>query len=95
LNDFVETGCTVSDLTGLVNQPMIVRGVRASILLAETEPSRTKLSFRAKPPARGEAPIDVNEMARKFGGGGHVFAAGARIDLPLAAALARLREVIA
>lgn len=77
--DLEETGATVVDLTGLVNNPMSVGAVRVSILLTETEPDLTKISFRSKPPIDGERLIDVNELAQVFGGGGHVHAAGARI----------------
>jgi phosphoesterase RecJ-like protein len=81
--DFRETGCSVEDLTNIVNGPMIVGRVRVSILLSETGPAQTKLSFRSKPTA-GEANwTDVNRLAQRFGGGGHVFAAGARLEVSL------------
>ena len=79
LADFAETGATAEDLTGIVNMPMSVGSVRASVLLTELEPGETKVSFRAKPAATGGVACDVNEVARTFGGGGHVLAAGARI----------------
>lgn len=83
LEDFAQTGCSVEDLTNIVNRPMIVGQVRVSILLAETEPGYTKVSFRSKPTADGEEWTDVNRLAQRFGGGGHVFAAGARLSLGL------------
>ena len=92
LEDFRETGCTVADLTNIVNLPMTVGSVRISILLSESEPAKTKMSFRAKPGPDGDFFIDMNELASRFGGGGHVFAAGARIDAGLNEALRALRE---
>lgn len=81
--DFDETGTTPDDLTGLVNLPMEVGSVRAAVLLAEIGPVRTKASFRSKPGTDGTPAIDVNDLARRFKGGGHVFASGAKIGLSL------------
>ncbi|MDY7109697.1 MAG: bifunctional oligoribonuclease/PAP phosphatase NrnA [Planctomycetota bacterium] len=86
LDDFQQTGCAVEDLTNLVNRPMVVGKVRVSILLSESKAGVTKLSFRSKPTADGSDWTDVNRLARQFGGGGHVFAAGARMSLSLAEA---------
>lgn len=89
--DFQETGGTIDDLPNLVNEPMSVGTVRAAILLVQREPKRTKISFRSKPStniaSQGE-PIDVNELAQRFGGGGHFHAAGARLETDIDAARA-------
>ena len=78
--DFEATGTRVDDLAGLVNEPMGVATVEVSILLVEHEPRLTKASFRSKPPAVHGGPfVDVNHLAARFDGGGHVHAAGARI----------------
>ena len=92
--DFDETGCTVEHLTGVVNLPMITRQVRVSILLAEIEPGFTKMSFRAKPELNGSGFVDVNQLAQRFGGGGHVHASGAKMDRPLDEARRALRDVL-
>jgi phosphoesterase RecJ-like protein len=87
--DFEQTGGSTTDLTSLVNRPMLVEQVRVSVLLAETEPGRTKVSLRSKPAAVGRDSSDyvnVNLVAGKLGGGGHAHAAGARLDQPLAKA---------
>jgi len=84
--DFRATNADVEELTGMVNMPMVVADVQVSVLLSQTEPGLSKLSFRSKPPT-GEPnepdPVDVNELARKFGGGGHVRAAGARLSVDI------------
>lgn len=93
LEDFQSTGASMIDLTGLVNTPLTVATVRVSILLSQTAPGVTKLSFRSKPPAPGADPadfVDVNALAGEFGGGGHVHAAGARLNLVLDEAKARV-----
>jgi phosphoesterase RecJ-like protein len=94
LDDFDQTGCSVEDLTNIVNRPMVVGRVRVSILLAETKPGHTKMSFRSKPTADGEEWTDVNRLAQQFGGGGHVFAAGARMSADLAEARRAVLDVV-
>lgn len=80
--DFIDTGAAVEELTGMVNLPMVVGKVRMSILIAQEKPGDVvKLSFRSKaapPGAPSNQFIDVNALAAKFGGGGHVHAAGAK-----------------
>jgi phosphoesterase RecJ-like protein len=58
------------------------------------EPELTRVSLRSKSPK-----VDVNEIAGKFGGGGHIAAAGARVaGKPLSVQrgfVAALRKAIA
>lgn len=96
--DFTDAGVSMEDLTGVVNLPMAVGAVRVSILIAQAKSDdAVKLSFRSKPAPPG-APahefIDVNVLAAKFGGGGHIHAAGAKqkkeIDMVKADVLAAI-----
>jgi bifunctional oligoribonuclease and PAP phosphatase NrnA len=96
--DFAETGAAVEELTGIVNLPMVVGQVRVSILVAQEKPGdAVKFSFRSKPAPPG-APagqfVDVNALAAKFGGGGHVHAAGAKVRKDLPSAKADLLAVL-
>ena len=90
LADFADTGANLEELAGIVNEPLRIGSVRASILLTEAESGRTKMSFRSKPPNESGSFIDVNELAARFGGGGHVHAAGARVDADLDEAFRQL-----
>lgn len=74
---FAELGATSDDIEGLVDYPRGVRGVEVGILFRETARGATKVSFRSN----GE--VDVNALARRFGGGGHVKASGALVERPL------------
>ncbi len=96
LSDFAETGGTSTDVTGLVNTPMVVDGVQAAILLTEQEDGSTKASLRSKPalPGAQDTLIDVNQVAGKIGGGGHVHAAGALVQEPLDEVVSRLPGLI-
>ncbi len=95
--DFAETTARAEELSGLVNYPMSVGTLEVSILVTAVDAASVKVSFRSKPPmdpTPGAPFIDVNALAAKFGGGGHVHAAGARIDLPLDQALKALEEAV-
>jgi phosphoesterase RecJ-like protein len=83
---------TSEDFEGLIDHARAIEGTRIAILFRETPDGETKISFRSN----GDA--DVNRIAREFGGGGHVKAAGALVPAPAAeavpAVLARVREVL-
>ena len=66
-------------VNGLINYARSVRGVEVALLFREIGPGRYKISFRSKEAA------DVNRLAARFGGGGHVRAAGCILEGELAA----------
>lgn len=66
--DFYTVG--PKDLDGIVNQLMIVKGVECAVFMYETKPMEYKVSMRS------QGSVDVADIAVKFGGGGHVRAAG-------------------
>ncbi len=65
------------DLDGFVDYPRSVEGVEVGILFRTLEDGSTKVSFRST------GDLDVNQVARRFGGGGHVKASGARVTAEL------------
>ena len=93
--DFVETGALLEETSGLVNEPMEVASVRASVLVVEdTAAGVVKLSFRSKPAGEDGRFVDVNDLAARFGGGGHVHAAGAKRKASLDAVVDEVRAMI-
>ena len=74
--DFEETGCTFGQADGLVNRALEVEGVRMAVLASERDEG-IKMSLRAV------EPDTVNDIAQRFGGGGHAQAAGCTIHAPL------------
>ena len=74
----------------LVNQMLLIRGVRFVMLLMEDE-DEIKVSFRSK-----EGIVTAASVAHRLGGGGHPRAAGARLPLPLDLdkVIPTLREVV-
>ena len=61
-----------------------IAGGEVYILFKENAPGLVKVSLRSK------GRVVVNEVAKRFGGGGHRFAAGARFDVPLGEAVSTL-----
>jgi len=74
---YEELGAIPDDLEGIVDYPRGIQGVDVGLLFRSTAAGGTKISFRAN------GSVDVNELARTFGGGGHIKAAGAMVDGPL------------
>ena len=59
-----------ADLEGIVSQLRQTKDVEVAIFLHEVEPQKYKVSLRSK------NKVDVSVIAKHFGGGGHVRAAG-------------------
>lgn len=66
-------GATSEDFDGLIEHARSIEGTEVAVLFRGTPAGETKISFRSN----GE--VDVNRIAREFGGGGHVKAAGALV----------------
>jgi phosphoesterase RecJ-like protein len=78
------TGAHASDTEGFVDVARSVRGCEAVALLLERKDGRVKASLRS----RGR--LDINRVARAFGGGGHQLASGATVAGPLNEARERI-----
>lgn len=68
-----ETGCRDEEIEGLVDVPRIIGDVIVYVFLRETPEGEIKASLRSRDG------FDVRAIAQKFGGGGHIQAAGAVI----------------
>ena len=65
-----ECGGTYDDTEGLINLPLTVKEILAVVFFKENGPNDWRISMRSK----GE--VDVNAIAKEFGGGGHKNASG-------------------
>lgn len=63
-----------ADTDGLIGMLRATDGVEVALLFKELEPSQVKVSLRSK------SQVDVNVVARQFGGGGHPRAAGCTVN---------------
>jgi phosphoesterase RecJ-like protein len=68
-----EAGAKTEDLIGLVDRIRSIEGIEVAILFREDR-GKIKINFRSK------NRVNVSEIARHFGGGGHTKAAGAVIE---------------
>ena len=84
--EYEELGAVPDDLENIVDYPRSIRGVKVALLFRETKANTTKVSFRSN------GPVDVNALARRFGGGGHVRAAGALVVGSLESVRAKVVE---
>lgn len=72
---YEESSAKREDTEGLIDYARSIEGVLVAVLFEElSEPGKVRISLRSKHPK-----VDVNSIARHFGGGGHREAAGARI----------------
>jgi phosphoesterase RecJ-like protein len=62
----------VADTEGFVEYASSIKGVALAAFVCEMEERLYKVSLRSR------SPVDVSEVARQFGGGGHIKAAGFR-----------------
>jgi len=70
---FEQVGAKDEESDGIINYARDMKGVEVALLFRETDDGKIKIGFRSKDF------INVNEIAQKFGGGGHKRAAGATV----------------
>lgn len=75
-NELKSLKLTLSSIVGFNNFIAEISGVDVTALFYETEEGLTKVSLRSKI-------ADVNAIAKEFGGGGHIHAAGILCNKPL------------
>ncbi len=66
-------GGTYDDTEGLINLPLTVKEIQAVVFFKEWESNQYRVSMRSK------GTIDVSEVAKRFGGGGHKNASGCTV----------------
>ena len=71
---FKNNNITFNDVDGFVNYARDINGVEVGILLKQKKSNQIKISLRSK------SYVNVSEIAKVFGGGGHVRASGCTIN---------------
>ena len=84
--DFKKSGATDDDTENLINFVRKINTVKIAVFLRERLDGRIKLSLRSR------SKVNVANIAKLFGGGGHAYAAGALLPGPLNLALKRVVE---
>jgi phosphoesterase RecJ-like protein len=72
----------------LANYSVAIRGGKVGLFIREAKPGFHKVSFRSK------SDVDVNKVAKAFGGGGHTRAAGCRFEASKEEMLPKILEEI-
>ncbi len=85
--DLKEINATLRDTDDVINALRDISGVEVAVFLSEAE-GKTKASMRSK------TKVDVSKICKDLGGGGHVRAAGAPMDMNIADAKATLSKLI-
>jgi len=88
LEDFARTGAVKYDLEQFVELMRCIAGVRVALLVREEAPEVVRISLRSR------GTDDVHRVAAAFGGGGHLNAAGATVDMPREKLVPRLLDLI-
>jgi bifunctional oligoribonuclease and PAP phosphatase NrnA len=78
--DLETVGAEATDTEDVINRLLTVAGVEVALLFVEMSPQETKVSLRSR------SGFDVNQVAARFGGGGHKAASGVRYRGPLSEA---------
>lgn len=92
--DLAAAGAGPGETGGFHDVIRSVASVRVSVVLTQAdtaEGARTKVSLRSK---GGDRFVDVNRVAKRFGGGGHAQASGASIDTDIDETARALLEAI-
>jgi phosphoesterase RecJ-like protein len=76
-----EAGAAMAESEGIIDTLNSIAGMEMAILFKEVSSQLTKISVRSR------GMVDAAALTAEFGGGGHLRAAGAEIELPMEAAV--------
>lgn len=83
-----QTGASMEHTDGFIDIPRTVKGINIAMLYTQTGAKQFKLSLRSK------GRVNVEKIARRFGGGGHINAAACRMEGDLETIKARVLEAV-
>ena len=89
LNLTRQLGVLPEDTEGLIDYLRAIRGVIVAVFFEELPDGKVRVSMRSK-----SEDVDVRTICQKFGGGGHILAAGARVRGTLPEVRAKILEAI-
>ncbi len=70
-------GGSYEETEGLINEPLTVKDVQAVVFFKQNEGHNYRVSLRSK------GDVDINAVAKEFGGGGHKNASGCSVSGPI------------
>ncbi|MBE7087197.1 MAG: bifunctional oligoribonuclease/PAP phosphatase NrnA [Clostridiales bacterium] len=87
LLDLENTGAFPHETEGFIDFIMGIKGVEVGVCIMQIDEQKVKCSFRSKS-------VDVNAVASRFGGGGHVLASGCQMKCELEEAVDDIRYTV-
>jgi phosphoesterase RecJ-like protein len=81
-----KAGAAMAESEGIIDTLNSIAGLEAAIVFKEVSARLTKISVRSR------GPIDSAAICARFGGGGHMRAAGAEVQLPMPEAIEAVRQ---
>lgn len=87
--DFDDTGATGRDTENLIDECQRIGTVEVAALLVELSDGGFRCSVRSK------GPVDVRKIAQRYGGGGHIMAAGVNLPGPIEKAKKMVLDAVA
>jgi len=79
---------TAKDVEGFSDFVRTIKGVEIALMILETGPNKCRINLRSK------GKYSVNTIAKALGGGGHPFAAGAKVSKSVEKATPQILEVV-
>lgn len=70
-----KSGANLSDIDGFTEFVRTIQGVEVAFMIQEVSPQTHRINFRSS------GNYIINDVAKEFGGGGHIYAAGARVEI--------------
>lgn len=89
LDTINNTGLAQEEFEGIAGMSVQLEGVKVGVIIKERDKGKFKISMRSA------SDIDVSKICSKFGGGGHIKAAGCTLDGTLEDVKLRLLSAIA
>ena len=86
-NDIDSANALPDETEGFIDFIMGIKGVEVGVCIMQIDTDKYKCSFRSKS-------VDVNQIANRFGGGGHVLASGCQLRCELEEAVDDIRYTV-
>jgi bifunctional oligoribonuclease and PAP phosphatase NrnA len=86
--DFARTGSLPSDTEDVINMGLAIAGTQMAVIMVEQAQGGFKVSFRSR------CHVNCNQLAERFGGGGHKAAAGAFVPGTLDVARGQVLDAV-
>ena len=82
-----DANATKSDVDGFTDMVRSISGVEVALMIFQQNETSCRINFRSK------GKLTINDIANQFGGGGHAYAAGAKVNGPFNEIVSKVVEI--